>query len=399
MADFNRVFPREGTDAEKYELRKALFGREDVLPMWVADMDLPTPDFIMQAIKTRLEHPILGYTHMSDSVYQSIIDWQAYHDYEVKSPEILFTHNVANGFFMAVQAFTQLKEAVLVMPPVYPPFLTAPEINDRTLVTAPLVLKEGRYEIDFEALQKKIVDNKVKLILFCHPHNPSGRVWQQDELQKLADICIKHQVVVVSDEIHSDMVFNGKHIPLASVSEEIRQLTVTLSSPGKTFNLGGLQIGYAIIANPKLKAAYLKVAKSVSVKELNLFAAVAMQIAYSEKGRRYVQELNQFLLQNIDKTEDFFKTHFPQVKVMRPEASYLVWLDFSDMCSNHTDLKAWIINEAKLGLNDGESFDVKAKGANAGTCFMRMNLAVPPRVLQQAFSHFKMGLNALPKNQ
>lgn len=397
MADFNRVFPREGSDAEKYELRKTLFGRDDVLPMWVADMDLPTPDFIMQAIKTRLEHPILGYTHMSDSVYQSIINWQAYHDYEVKSEHILFTHNVANGFFMAVQAFTQPKESVLVMPPVYPPFLTAPEINDRKLVTAPLVLKEGRYEIDFEALQKKIVENKVKLILFCHPHNPSGRVWTQDELEKLAKICIEHQVIIVSDEIHSDMVFVGKHIPLASLSDEIKQLTVTLNSPGKTFNLGGLQIGYAIIANTKLKAAYLKVAQSVSIKELNLFAAVAIKIAYSEKGRRYVQDLNQFLQQNIDKTEAFFQTHFPQVKVMRPEASYLVWLDFSAMCAKHAALKDWVVNEAKLGLNDGESFDVKSNRPNAGSCFMRMNLAVPPRVLQQAFSHFKMGLNALPK--
>ncbi|BBN60098.1 MalY/PatB family protein [Hydrogenovibrio marinus] len=397
MADFNRVFPREDTDAEKYALRKALFGREDILPMWVADMDLPTPNFIMQAIKTRLEHPILGYTHMSEAVYQAIIDWQAFHEYEVKSEEIVFTHNVANGFFMAVQAFTKAGEAVLAMPPVYPPFLTAPELNGRKLVTAPLVLKNGRYEIDFDLLESKIVENKVQLILFCHPQNPSGRVWTENELKKLAEICVTHKVTIVSDEIHSDMIFSGKHIPLATISDAIRQQTITLSSPGKTFNLGGLQIGYAIIANPKLKAAYLKVSQSVSVKGLNLFATVALEAAYSEKGRRYVQELNQFLQQNIDKTVDFFQTHFPQVTVMRPEASYLVWLDFSTLCSDHAALKNWIINDAKLGLNDGESFDVKTDKPNAGTCFMRMNLAVPPRVLQQAFSHFKMGLNQLPK--
>lgn len=394
MADFNRVFPRENTDAEKYELREALFGRDDLLPMWVADMDLPTPDFIMQAIKTRLAHPILGYTTMSDKVCQSIVDWQAQHDYVVKASEIVFTHNVANGFFMAVQAFTKSREAVLVMPPVYQPFFNAPKVNGRKLVTVPLVLKNGRYDIDFTALETAIVDNKVKLLLFCHPQNPSGRVWTLAELEKLAKLCVKHQVIVVSDEIHSDMVFKGKHIPLASISDEIRDLTVTLSSPGKTFNLGGLQIGYAIIANAQLKTAYLKVAQSVSVKELNLFAAVALEIAYSEKGRRYVQELNAFLQQNIDKTEDFFKTHFPKVKIMRPEASYLIWLDFSAMFANHKALKEWMVNEAKLGLNDGESFDLAGKN-NRGSGYMRMNLAVPPRVLQQAFSHFKMGLNSL----
>lgn len=394
MADFNRVFPRENTQAEKYVLRETLFGRDDVLPMWVADMDLPTPDFIMQAIKTRLVHPILGYTAMSDNTYQSIIDWQAQHEYAIKASEIVFTHNVANGFFMAVQAFTKSREAVLVMPPVYPPFLTAPKANGRKLVTTPLVLNKGRYEIDFTALETAIVDNKVKLLLFCHPQNPSGRVWTLAELEKLAKLCVQHQVIVVSDEIHSDMVFKGKHIPLASVSDDIKALTITLNSPGKTFNLGGLQIGYAMIADPKLKADYLKVAQSVSIKELNLFAVVALETAYSEKGRRYVQELNVFLQQNIDKTIDFFQTHFPKVKVMRPEASYLIWLDFSAMFTHHKALKDWVINEAKLGLNDGESFDLADK-TNRGSGYMRMNLAVPPRVLQRAFSHFKMGLNNL----
>ncbi|RUM92261.1 MAG: aminotransferase class I/II [Thiomicrospira sp.] len=392
--DFNKAISRLGTDAEKYELRQKLFGTDDVLPMWVADQDLPTPSFILEVLKKRLEHPILGYNHMPDSLYQSIVNWQAQYYYEVAPADIVFTHNVANGFFMAVSAFTNPGDAILVQPPVYPPFLTASAIESRQCVEAPLILQNGRYEIDFDAFEQKIIEHQVKLFLFCNPQNPSGRVWLKTELEQLAAICLKHQVVVVSDEIHADMTYAGhQHIPMASLSNEVKNNTVTLNSPGKTFNLGGLQIGYAIIANQELKAAYLKICQANAIQDLNLFGYLATQEAYSDEGRQYRDQLLQHFLENIERMKTFFQTFLPQVNVMVPEASYLVWLDFSAIFESQNELKSWLIQHAKLGLNDGESFGKAGKG------FMRMNLAVPEETLTQALAQLKQAItsNTLPK--
>lgn len=380
--ELNQTISREGTYAEKYELRKALFGTDDVLPMWVADMDLPTPSFILDALKERLHHPLLGYTITPEPVYQAIIDWQAHNDYHITQSQIVFTHNVANGFHMAVSAFTQPGDSVLVQPPIYPPFLSAPKENGRHLVTAPLILNRNgqtsRYEIDFIAFEAAIIHHQVKLFLFCNPQNPSGRVWLKAELKQLAELCLKHDVTIVSDEIHSDLVYPGhQHIPIASLSEEIANITVTLNSPGKTFNLGGLQIGYAIIANPKLKVNYLKICQSISIHELNLMGLVALQAAYSPQGFTWKQALTSYFTQNIERVESFFKQHYPLVKIMRPEASYLIWIDFSEMFANQSELKNWLIKKAKLGLSDGLAFGEMGKG------FMRMNIAVNKVVLEQ----------------
>lgn len=394
MFNFNQPISRIGTHAEKYELRKAVFGTEDVLPMWVADMDLPTPPFVLNAIKSRLNHSLLGYTHTPDSLYQAIIDWQKQHNYQVTQSQIVFTHNVANGFFMAVAALTRPGDSIVVQLPIYPPFLKAPKLHDRELIETPLQLINNRYEIDFEAFEKSIVDNSVKLFLFCNPQNPSGRVWQLPELQKLANICLKHHVIIVSDEIHSDMVYApNRHIPIASLSEEVANITVTLNSPGKTFNLGGLQIGYAIIANPTLKAHYLKICQQSSIDSLNLFAQTALSASYTKQGQQWRDELLNHFTQNIDLLEAFFAKEFPQVKVMRPEASYLVWLDFRELFSSHQALKEWLIQKAKLGLNDGESFGGESQ---AGTGFMRINLAVAKMELEKALRQLKQAKHFLP---
>lgn len=394
MFNFNQSISRSGTHAEKYELRQALFGTDDVLPMWVADMDLPCPPFVMNALKSRLNHSLLGYTLTPEAVFDAIIYWQSQHQYTVEKSHILFTHNVANGFYMAVSAFTRPGETVLVQPPVYPPFLKAPEINDRKMVEAPLELIEGRYQIDFETLEKTIVDNAVKLFLFCNPQNPSGRVWLKTELKKIAEICLKHQVTIVSDEIHSDMVYAPKkHIPMASLSAEIADITVTLSSPGKTFNLGGLQIGYAIIANAKLKSDYVRICQQNAIDSVNLFGQIALTAAYTAQGKEWRNELLSHFTQNIDLLESFIKTHLPQVKVMRPEASYLVWLDFRALFSDHAELKKWLVDKAKLGLNDGESFGGASK---MGTGFMRINLAVPKPTLDKALQQMRQAVYSLP---
>lgn len=395
MSQLNDPLCRLHTDSEKYDCRKQVFGTEDVLPMWVADMDLPTPPFIIEALQQRLTHPILGYTQTPDRVYQSIIDWQAQHLYAVKASHIIFTHNVANGFFMAVNAFTRPGHSVLVLPPIYPPFLSAAKQHQRNLVESPLQLHNNRYEIDFVAFEKAIILNNVKLFLFCHPQNPSGRVWLKEELIQLANICIKHQVIIVSDEIHSDLVTPNKtHIPLASLSDKIAQQVITLNSPGKTFNLGGCQIGYAIIANPQLKADYLKVCQQNAIDSLNLFGQTALVAAYSPEGLKWCNRLLLHFSQNIQRLQDFLATEFPKVKIMIPEASYLVWLDFSALFKDHSQLKKWLVEEAKLGLNDGESFGGASK---VGSGFMRMNIAVPDATLTLALQQLKAAKPSLEK--
>ena len=388
--DFDRVWNRSGTHAEKYDARQAVFGTTDVLPMWVADMDFATPDFIIQALKDRLEHPLLGYTLMSDNLHQAVVDWQAQHDYHIDASQICWTHNVANGFHLAVQAFTQVGDAILVQPPIYPPFLKAPELNDRRCIEAPLVLENGQYQIDFTAFENQIQQHHIKLFLFSHPQNPSGRVWQPDELLKLGHICLKHQVIMVSDEIHSDLIYPPfKHCPLASLSPDIAHNTITLSSPGKTFNLGGLQIGYAIIANPNLKKAFECVSKRLKIQDLNVMGAVALQSAYSDLGRDYKNHLLAYLNNNIQLVINFFEEHAPRVKVMRPQATYLIWLDFSALFNTQEALQAWLIFEAKLGLVNGINF------GEAGRGFMRMNIALPKTQLQQALSQLKFALYTL----
>ncbi|WP_178862718.1 PatB family C-S lyase [Thiomicrorhabdus cannonii] len=390
LTPFTQVYDREGTAAEKYLLCKALFGRDDVLPMWVADMDLPTPDFIIEALQQRLQHPLLGYTLATDTTYRAIIDWQAQHGYSVKASEIVFTHNVANGFFMAVSAFTQPGDGVLVTPPVYPPFMQAPILQGRQTVEAPLILQNGSYQMDFAAMEQAMQQHNVKLMLLCNPQNPSGRVWQSDELAQLVDLCIHYGVTLVSDEIHSDLVYPGyQHTPTASLSEQAAQITVTLSSPGKTFNLGGLQIGYAIIANPQLKAAYLKVCQANAISGLNLFALTALQAAYSLAGKQWRDRLMAHFSRNIDRLEAFLGEHLPDVNLMRPQASYLVWLDFRARFETHAALKNWLVESAKLGLSDGESFGGES---GSGTGFMRINLAVPTPVLEQALHQLKSAL-------
>lgn len=373
---------RIGTGAEKYELRDKIFKQEDVLPMWVADMDLPVAPFIIDALNKRLQHPILGYTIALDSTYQAIVDWHYNKGLNIQADQIEFTHNVANGLFMSVHAFTEVGDTILVQSPVYPPFLHAPTITNRKCIESPLKLINNRYQMDFDLIERQFKENQIKLMLLCNPQNPSGRVWLEDELRALGELCLQYGVVIVSDEIHSSLTLKGPFISMASLSEEIANITVTLDSPGKTFNLGGLQIGYAIIQNPTLKTQLQKTKASYSIGGLNLFAITALQAAYSDNSSTvWVSSVKQLIKENIAYLKAFLNHNFPNVKVMEPEASYLIWLDFSAVFDSDNEMWDWLIKKAKLGLNRGQSF---SKKETIGRCCVRMNLAIPKSVLAQA---------------
>ncbi|WP_130538395.1 MalY/PatB family protein [Thiomicrorhabdus indica] len=390
---FDRPVNRENTFSEKYDLRETLFGTKDVIPMWVADMDLPTAPFIIDALKQRLDHSLLGYNLMPNTALEAIIDWQAQHNYTVHTKEICFTHNVANGFHLAVQAVTEPKDSVLVMTPVYPPFMQAAEKTGRKTVCLPLLETHTDsvidYQMDFENLEKSFSSDNIKALLFCHPHNPVGRVWSKQELLKLSQLCLDYGVVIISDEIHSDLVLTGRHIPIASLSEEVAQKTITLSSPGKTFNLGGLQIGYAIIANPYLRKQFEKASQSVSIHDLNTFALHALIAAYSPAGNNWTLALLEHIKNNFNQLQIFLKQYAPEIKINRAQATYLVWLDFSAWGWPQNQLKDWLVKEAKLGLSNGDSFFPKQI---RDTSKMRMNLAVSTETMQNALKQLQLAL-------
>ena len=393
QAYFDRPVERENTFSEKYDLRKQLFGTEAVIPMWVADMDLPTAPFIIEALKQRLEHPVLGYNLMPEKASQAIIDWQAQHDYTVEAQQICFTHNVANGFHLAIQSVTQVDDSVLVLTPVYPPFMSAAEKSGRRTVCLPLLATQSdqinEYHIDFEALEAHFKNEKIKALLFCHPHNPVGRVWTKDELLQLANLCLQYNVVMISDEIHSDLILTRRHTPIASLGEEIAQNTITLSSPGKTFNLGGLQIGYAIIANTKLRQQFEKTCQSVSIHDLNTFALHALIAAYSPAGKNWTSVLLKHIQNNFKTLQSFLKQYAPEIKINQAQATYLAWLDFSAWGWTQKQLKDWLITEAKLGLSNGDSFFPKSIH---NTGMMRINLAVSTQTLQDALRQMQQAL-------
>lgn len=385
---------REKSASEKYDLRLKLFGREDILPMWVADMDLPTPDFVMQALKQRLHHPILGYALTPDSLNQAVVTWQAHKQYAVQAEQIFWTHNVAHAFYLAVQAFSQPNDKILSFSPVYPPFTQAPVQNQRPSITQSLELIDGHYQINFERLEQCLKNEQPKVLLFCHPHNPSGRVWTRDELTAVAELCLRYNVLVISDEIHADLTFAPhQHTPMASLSTDIAQNTVTLNSPGKSFNLGGLQIGYAIIANPELQTAYAQRLEANHIEGLNSLAMTACEAAYSEMGQFYLQVLSPFLQQNIQQLNQALAPYSAWIHPMTPQAGYLVWLDCSGLMQtmNWSDaqLKNWWINQAGLGLSSGVSFGPEGSG------FMRINLAVSRETLTQATTQIVKALTEI----
>ena len=382
--NFDEIIDRKGYSTYKTDLAIARFGTDDLLPLWVADMDFRTPDFIMNTIKERCRHEVMGYTILPADYVEPIIDWlYKRHQWTVKKTWIEFIGGVVPAIAYSINSFTKEGDAIIIQTPVYPPFMHYVECNNRKLICNELVLKNDKYAIDFELFEKQIIDNEVKMYILCSPHNPGGRIWTKNELEILADICHKHKVLVISDEIHADLALAGyKHIPFASVSDVARDNSITLMAPSKTFNMPGLGSSFYIIPNEKIKVVFDKFIDKMDCRGGNIFAYTATQAAYSY-GEKWLLQLLYYLQGNIDYVAHFIKLNIPQLKVMLPQASFLIWIDFRSLGLNDDEIKNLLVKKAKLGLNDGPSF------GPGGSGFARLNIACSRSTLELAMSRLK----------
>ncbi|WP_462319416.1 MalY/PatB family protein [Marinilabilia sp.] len=388
---FDKKIDRSGTNALKLEFRNRVFGTNDVIPLWVADMDFAVPEVVSKAIQKRAEHPIFGYTARDDAFYQSIQEWQKnQHDWEVSTDWLEYMPGVVPTLILAIRAFSNSGDKVVIQPPVYPPFFDVIKDHERIIEENPLVDTPDGYRMDFDHLQKLTTDPKVKMLLLCHPHNPVGRVWTKSELTKMGEICLENNVMVVSDEIHADLVHKGhRHIPFASLRADFAANSVTCMAPSKTFNIAGLNTSYIIAPDEKIRRAMQKQLQAYHLFTGNMFGAEALKAAYTS-GKAWLNELLEYLQGNIDYVMDFVAENMPEVKIHKPEATYLMWLDFSQWGVSDANLRKFIIEKAGIGLNYGPTFG-KDQGAN----FHRLNVASSRQVIEEAMTRLLEARNTI----
>jgi len=380
--NFDEIVDRTHTNCIKFDARTSFFGKADLLPLWVADMDFRTPDFIVEAIKKRAEHEIFGYTFRPESYTQSIVNWlKRRHNWEIKPEWISFSPGVVAGLTMAIEALSKPGDGVIIQPPVYFPFFDSVKGTGREMIENPLKLENGRYYFDLDDLKQKITPT-TKLLLLSNPHNPGGMAWNEKELIELAQICLENKIVIISDEIHSDLIFDGfRHTPLAGISDEIAQSCVICMAPSKTFNTAGLTTSFLVIPNKRHLVAYERVMKLPHLHMGNIFGTVALEAAYTY-GDEWLDQLMHYLQKNYYFLEEYFKVNLPEVKVMRPEATYLIWLDFSAFGLSDEALNQKLI-DAGVGLNRGVQFGKQGSG------FMRMNIGCTRSMLEEALLRIK----------
>ena len=382
---FDRIIPRENTDCSKYDDRLKRFGRADVLPMWVADMDFRAPDCVRQALQELVDQNLYGYHLKTERYYRAIVDWWARrHRYAVDPASIIFSPGVVPALSHLVQALTVRGDGIILQPPVYHPFFWAVQANDRRMVLNPLREQGGEYSIDFDDLEAKA--GEAKLLILCNPHNPVGRVWRREELARIAEICLRHGVTILSDEIHNDLVFRPwRHVPIAGLSPEVERITVTCHAASKTFNVAGLSTAYIMIPNAELRQTFKRVSDALHVEALNPFGLRAMEAGFTE-GEPWLEALLEYLAGNYRILRSYCETQLPRLGVSPMEGTYLAWVDFRRYGFSSQELKDCIIQKARLALNDGPMFGPGGEG------FQRMNLACPRQVLRQALDQLKTAL-------
>ncbi len=380
--DFDRIVPREKSNCVKYDTCEETFGRPDIIPMWIADMDFPVAPFVENAMRARMEHPVYGYAVRSESYYRSITGWvERRNNWKIKPHWIDFTPGVVSGFVFAIRALTAEGDGVVIQPPVYPPFAAMISANGRRIVNNPMKFTGGRFEIDFEELDRCLAG--ARALLFCNPHNPTGRVFSREELEKVGELCLKHNVVIISDEIHSDLIQKPYlHTHIASVSPRLAENTVTFIAPSKTFNLAGLSISHAITPGDSLRRRLRAELDKIHVDQGNVFGTAALEAAYTH-GDEWVDQLNEYIGRNARYVAEFIDVHLPAVKTIPNEGTYLMWIDFRGLGMEHQELCRFLVAEARLGLNDGQQFGDQGRG------FMRMNLATSFDTIKQAMVQLK----------
>ena len=387
--DFNTPIDRRGTHCVKFDALKEMYGREDLLSLWVADMDFATPDFVIDALKRRLDHPVLGYPVQYDGYWQSVVDWiRSHHGWQVEREWMRYIPGIVKGIGMVVNVFTQPGDKIIIQPPVYHPFRLVPEHNDREIVMNPLRWVGDTYEMDFEQLEQ-VIDDKCKILILANPHNPVGITWSRDTLVRLADIAVKHNLIVISDEIHCDMALYGnKHIPFASVSENAARCSITFGAPSKTFNIAGIVSSYAIVPDEVLREKFFAWLTANEMDMATIFAMVATEAAFTE-GEEWRQQMLAHIESNIDFVDEYLKANIPEVRAIKPQASYLVWLDFSALGLSHEKLIDMLVNDARLAMNDGAMFGI------GGEQHTRLNVGTQRAVLEQAMKQLKEAIDKL----
>ena len=380
--NFDEIVPRKHTNCLKYDNVMEIFGTEEILPMWIADMDFKTPDFIVNAIRKRLDHELLGYSYSCRRWKPAIQSWVSRrYGWDIKEEEIGFVGGIVPAISFALQCFTKPGDKVLIQPPVYHPYHHVTHDLERTLVFNPLKLVNGQFEVDFVEFEEKVQD--CKIFLLCNPHNPGGRVWSKDELARMCEICAKYNVLVISDEIHCDMALKGyKHVPFAICCDKAKDICITFMAASKTFNIAGLKSSYHVIPNEEIRKQYHEFLRKSELDTAHVFATGPVATAYNE-GEEWLEQMLEYVEANIDFMEQYLKDNMPKMGMIRPQASFLVFLDARGLGLPHDKLVEFFIREAKVGMNDGAMFGEEGSG------YMRMNLGCPRSVLEKALGQIK----------
>jgi cystathionine beta-lyase len=377
--NFDEIIDRSGFLDFKHCAMMKTWGRDDLLPLWVADMDFATPDFIIEALHKRLDNRILGYTSMPENYWSIVGRWiESHHGWQVENEWMSYVPGIVKGIGLVVNYFTKPGDKVIIQPPVYHPFRLVPQGNGRKIVYNTLLMHEdGHYTMDFEGLEK-VIDNECRLLILCNPHNPGGICWDRNTLQRLAEICFKHNIIVISDEIHCDMaLFGHKHIPFASVSDEAAAISISFGAPSKTFNIAGVVSSYVIIPNVDLRKGFFGWLDANEFNDATMFAVIATMQAFT-KGEEWRKQMLSYIESNVVFVENYCKQNISKIKPLRPEASFLIWLNCRDLGLNHEQLNNLFVEKAHLALNDGEMFGIGGDG------FMRLNIGTPRSILQKA---------------
>ena len=389
MWNFDEPDRREGTDCIKYDCREEIFGSKNIIPMWVADMDFNTPDFVVESLQKRLKHEIFGYSFRPDEYYSSMINWlKSRHNWNIEKDWISFCPGIVPALNFCTLAYTQPGDSIIVQPPVYFPFFSAVESHGRKLIYNRLTESEGKSIMDNNSLVSGI-DSKTRMIFISNPHNPVGRVWTPEELNNLADICLNNNILMISDEIHCDLVLPGfTHTPLASLSEKIAAKTITLIAPSKTFNLAGLSTSSVIIPDPSLRKSFNRIVDNLHIGNGNIFGTIASISAYTN-GHKWLDALLDYIDHNVEFVKDYCREMIPEIEPVEPEATYMIWLDCRKFGMTGKELQNFFVSKAGVGMNEGSTFGPGGEG------FMRMNLGATHNTVMKALEQIEKAVASI----